>query len=193
MKLTPIFKILFLLITVFLNATSFGQKVFNGVEHKYTFQVDTSYWKVAEPKKVARKIKYDKESKGVDTKYEYIFCTNNNEAIDRPCFLMMVYPTAQNGYEETKTKFKQRAQVTLAELDTKFKDHDRTITEAVVDDKRKVIAYSVLNTKAEEPYYSCNITYFQDNYILVYALSVSKEDFKKVYALFSQVALSTKF
>jgi|GEM_PF-4856033 len=182
-----------LLLFCLVNAASFGQKVFKGIEHKYIFQVDTSFWKVAGPEKVARKIQYDKESKGVDTKYEYIFCTNNNEVIDRPCFLMMVYSTTQNGYEETKTKFKQRAQVKLAELDTKFKDHDRTITEVVADDKRKIIAYSVLNSKAEEPYYSCNITYFQDNYILVYALSVRKDDFKKVYTMFSQAALSTKF
>lgn len=186
-------KQLFLAVFLGFMLASFGQTLFKGNEQKYTFIADTSYWKKASPEKVARKVKYDKESKGKDTKYEYIFCTNHNEDIDRPYICLMILPTSKNAYEETKVNFGKRAQVKLTKLDSVFTDHDRKIGSVIADDKKQVIGYTVTNFKNDEPYYSCNITYFRDKYILMFVMSTKKEDLEKTYGKFKQVVLSTKF
>jgi hypothetical protein len=106
---------------------------------------------------------------------------------------MIIIPSDHNAYEETKLNFSKKTMVKLAELDTRFKNYDRTLIETMADDDKKIIAYTYFNSKAQEPYYACNITLFRDNYILMYVLSATKEDFLKVYEKFSKVALSTKF
>lgn len=170
-----------------------GQVAFKGVKEKYTFQVDTTYWIMAGPQKVARKLKYDKASKGVEPKYEYIFCKNDHEIVDEPFFGTLIIPMSSNTYEELKTSFGKMTKVKLAKVDSMIGYHGQKRTEVIADNEKKAIAYTVYNPKEAESDYTYNVIFCRDKYILMYVFGSKKEDLTEAYEKFTKAVLSTKF
>lgn len=162
-------------------------------KYAFSFTVDLDYWKMADDKKIARKVNYDYKVRGVRTNYEYIFTTDNDTIVGRPAISVLIIPTEKNEFYSGKEKINQQVKISRRKGDKYFPDIDRILVEdsTFINEERQSMHFLSKNVKADVTYYSVSAVYYRDKYMLVFVLST--ENLEPALYKFNFMTTSVEF